>query len=207
MVQWQSSPAVGDGAMRLAADRVAVVEEAEPVEQSHHPLVAVEARRGEADRPPEVPHEMPVRLVHVRRQVLVGQLVEPAAPDDVIHAAVQPQLVAFGLQLLELGHEAEPHRPGERRLQEEAGPAGLLDEVDRFPVGELGLRAADALAEPLAEVGGAAEVDEEGVGHAEIAAHRADPRQPVGDAYPMIDVPAKREQPIAHRRAPAPMPA
>jgi hypothetical protein len=36
--------ALGDGAMRLAADRVPVVQEAEPVEQSHHPLVAVEAR-------------------------------------------------------------------------------------------------------------------------------------------------------------------
>jgi hypothetical protein len=154
-----------------------------------------------------VPQEVVVRLVHVRGQVLVGQLVKPAAPDDVIHAAVQSQLMAFGLELLNLGHEAETHRAGQGSLEDETRPAGLLDEVHRFAVGELGLRAADALAEPLPKVGGPAEVDEEGVGHAEIAAHGADPWQPIGDADPVIDVPAKREQPIAHRLAPAPMPA
>ena len=152
-------------------------------------------------------HEVVVRLVYVRGQILVGQLVKPATPDDVIHAAVQSQLMALGLELLDLGHEAEAHRAGQRGLEEETRPAGLLDEVYRFPVGELGLRAADALAEPLPEVGGPAEVHEEGVGHAEIAAHGADPGQSVGDADAMIDVPAKREQPIGHRRAPAPMPA
>ena len=134
-------PAVGNGPMRLAADRIAVVQEAESVEQSHHALVAVEARRGEPDRSPEVAHEMAIRLVDIRRQVLVRQLVKPAAPDDVIHPAVEPQLMAFGLQLLELGHEPEAYRAGQGGLQQEPRPAGLLDEVHRFPVGELGLRA------------------------------------------------------------------
>ena len=50
----------------------------------------------------------------------------------------------LGLELLDLGDEAETHRACQRGLHEEARPAGLLDEVHCLPVRELGLRAADA---------------------------------------------------------------
>ena len=45
--------------------RVSVVDEAEPIEQRHHPLVGVEAGRGEAGRLAEVAHEVAVGLFHV----------------------------------------------------------------------------------------------------------------------------------------------
>ena len=197
--------AVNLGPGRLAADPVAVVGEAEPIEVRHDPLVRVEPGRGEAGRPSEVAHEMAVGFIDVGPEVFVRQLVEAPAPDDVIHAPVEPQLVAFLLQRLQGAYEGEPHRPGERRLQQEARPASLLDEVDRLPVGQLGLGALHALAQPLAQVGRAAHVDEEGVGDAEVSAHRTNPGQAIGDADPVVHIPAEGEHPLAHRRTSAPM--
>ena len=146
-------------------------------------------------------HEVGVGLLDVRAQVLVWELVEPAAPDDVVHPAVESQLMSLGLERVDRGHEAQADRPGEGGLDQEARPAGLLDQVDGVAVGELGAGAGDALPQPLAEVGGPAEIDEKGVGHAEITADGADARKTVGDADAMIDIPAKGEQPVAHRRA------
>ncbi len=144
-------------------------------------------------------HEVPIRLLDVGPQIVLGQRLESAAPDHVVHAAVQAELVSLGLERLQLGNESEPHRPREGRLHQEAGPAGLLNEVDRLAVGELGLGAREPGPQPFPEVGGTAEIDEEGIGDAEVAARRADAREPVGDADPVIDVPAKRKQPIGHR--------
>jgi hypothetical protein len=104
---------------------------------------------------------------------------------------MEAQLVAFGLKLLDRGNEVQPDRARERRLDQKPGPAGLLDEVDGVAVGQLGLGARDARPEPFAEVGRPADVDEEGVGHAEIAADGPDAGQTVGDADSVIDVPTK----------------
>src|SRR4029078_11663498 len=111
----------------------------------------------------------------------------------------EPQLVAFGLERLDLGHEVEAHRARERGLDLEPGPAGLLDQVDRVAVRQPGPGARDPLPQPFAEVGGPAQVDEEGVGYAEVTADGTDPGEPGRDAHPMIDIPAKREEPVGHR--------
>ena len=145
-----------------------------------------------------MPHEVAMGLLHVGLEHLVGQLVKPATPDHVVHAAMQAELMAFGLKRLQLGNEGEAYRAGQRRLQEEAGPSGLLDEMHRFAVGELRLGAGDALPQPFPQVGGPAHVDEEGVGHAEIAADGADARESVGDADPVIHIPPEHEEPVAH---------
>ncbi len=84
-----------------------------------------------------------------------------------------------------------------------AGPAGFLDEMNRIAVGQLGLGARGALPDPLHQVGGAAHVHEERVGHTEVAADRPDPGKSVGGTDPMIDVPAEREQPLASPWRPA----
>ena len=114
---------------------------------------------------------------------------------------MQAEFMALGLERLDLGDEPEPDRARERRLHQEAGPAGLLDQMDRVTVGQFRLRPADALPQPLPQIGGAAQVDEKRIGNAEIPADGLDPGKPVRDAHPMIHVPAKREQPVGHRPA------
>ena len=189
---------IGRGTPRLAADRIAVVGEAHLPDHPHHPGVGMEPRRGEAVGSPEVPHEVAVGFVHVGLEHGVGQLVEAATPDHVIHAAVETELVPLVLQLLEHRHEAEPDGPGQRGLEQEPRPPGLLNQVHRILVGELGLRADHPLSQPLAEVGGPPHVDEEGVGHAEVAADGADPGNPIGDADAVVHVPPEDELPLAH---------
>ena len=187
-----------------AADRVSIVLEAQAINQAHHPLVGIEPRSGEPDRLPEVTLEMAVGFLDVRHQKFLGQLVKPATPHDVIHAAMQAELVALPLHVMKHRHERESHRTRQGRLQKEPGPAGLLDEVDGIPIGELGPGAGKTLPQPFAQVGRAAHVDEEGVGDSEVTADGANFGDSVGDADPMIHVPAEHEELFAHRAARAP---
>ncbi len=83
-----------------------------------------------------------VGFVDVGLQRLFVQLMKPPAPDDVVHAAVQAELVALRLHGLQLGDKVEADRPGERGFQNESRPAGFLDEVYRIAVGQLGAASA-----------------------------------------------------------------
>jgi hypothetical protein len=168
------------------------------IQERHDPLVGVEAGRREPSRFSEVAHEMAIRRLHVGFEYVVRQRVEAPAPDDVVHAAMETQLVTLGLHRMQQRNEGEPHRPGQRGFQDEPGPAGLLDEMDRLAVGQLGLGARGALPDPLQQVGGAAHVDEEGVGDTEVAADFPNSGEPVGSADSMINVPAEGEQPFGH---------
>src|SRR2546427_9227099 len=53
-----------------------------PPRSTLFPYTTLFRSRREAHRPAEVPHEMPIRLVQVGREVLIGQLVKPPAPDE-----------------------------------------------------------------------------------------------------------------------------
>ena len=72
-------------------------DEIESIQQLHHALIGVEARRREAGRLPEMPNIQRVRSLHVGLEHLIRQLVESATPNHVIHAAVQAELVPFRL--------------------------------------------------------------------------------------------------------------
>src|SRR6185436_18563615 len=131
--------------------------------------------------------EMPVRLPYVGPEHVVGQLVEPAAPDHVIHSAMESELVSFSLHRLQQRHEGKSHGTGKGGLEDEAGPAGFLDQVNRIAVGQLGLGPCGALPDPFDQVGGAAHVHEERVGHSEIAAGGLNSGKSVGSTYPVVD--------------------
>jgi hypothetical protein len=52
---------------------------------------------------------------------------------------MEAELMTLCLHCLEQWNEREPYWPGECGFEEKARPAGLLDEVNCLPVGELGL--------------------------------------------------------------------
>jgi hypothetical protein len=84
--------------VRLTANGVAVIEEAQPVQQRHDPFVRVEARRGEPGWFAEVAHKVAVGLFDIGLQGTIGQLMKAAAPHHVVHAAMETQLVPLGLE-------------------------------------------------------------------------------------------------------------
>src|SRR5687767_3883927 len=130
---------------------------------------------------------MPIRFLNVGLERGLRQLVKAAAPYHVIHTTVETQLMTLGLKRLQQRHEGEPNRPRKGGLDDETGPTGLLDEMDGFPVRQLGLGAGHAAAEPLYQVGGTAHVHEERVRHSEVPAYIADLGKAIGDADTMID--------------------